>query len=100
MLELKPALPVGGMLETVYETRTTTLARGDGLFVYSDGVTEATNAAREQYGDARLVQDLRALADARGRDVLNGIRERVREHCAGEPQADDLTALVMRWQPQ
>ncbi|HVF65306.1 MAG TPA: SpoIIE family protein phosphatase [Casimicrobiaceae bacterium] len=98
-LDVRPALPVGGMPETIYEARTTTLAPGDGLFVYSDGVTEATNAAREQYGDGRLVDDLRLLVNARGRDVLDRIREKVREHCAGAPQADDLTALVMRWQP-
>lgn len=92
-----PALPVGAMQETVYEARTITLVPGDGLFAYSDGVTEATNGTREQYGDTRLARDLRSLVHARGRDVLDGIQARVREHCAGAPQFDDLTALILRY---
>jgi sigma-B regulation protein RsbU (phosphoserine phosphatase) len=93
----RPALPVGAMQDTVYASSELALAPGDGVFVYSDGVTEATNAAGEQYGEQRLDADLRELGGADGRTLLDTIRERVRLHCADAPLTDDLTALMFRW---
>ena len=95
----RPALPVGGMQDTVYTAGSLTLAPGDGLFVYSDGVTEATNVAGAQYGEVRLVADLSELLRTNGRELLDTVRERVRTHCGAAPQTDDLTALMVRWQP-
>ena len=93
----RPAMPVGAMPDTAYASSTLSLAPGDGLFIYSDGVTEATNAGGEQYGEARLEADLRDLVRADGRMLLDTVRERVSKHCADAPQTDDLTALMMRW---
>ena len=95
----RPALPVGGMQDTAYTAGSLTLAPGDGLFVYSDGVTEAENGSGAQYGEAQLVADLKELVRTRGRELLDTVHGRVRKHCEGVPQTDDLTALMMRWQP-
>jgi sigma-B regulation protein RsbU (phosphoserine phosphatase) len=95
----RPALPVGAMQDTVYTAGSLTLAPGDGLFVYSDGVTEATNSAGAQYGEGQLVADLNELVRTNGRELLDAMLERIRKHCKGEPQTDDLTALMMRWRP-
>jgi phosphoserine phosphatase RsbU/P len=95
----RPALPVGAMQDTVYTAGSLTLAPGDGLFVYSDGVTEATNAAGAQYGEGQLAADLNELVRTNGRELLDAVLERVRKHCKDEPQTDDLTALMIRWRP-
>ena len=100
VIESTPALPVGAMPDTVYTAGSLTLAPGDGLFVYSDGVTEATDTAGAQYGESRLEADLREMLRANGRALLDTLRERVRTHCGAAPQTDDLTALTMRWQPE
>jgi sigma-B regulation protein RsbU (phosphoserine phosphatase) len=93
----RPALPVGGMPDTTYASSSRELAPGDGLFVYSDGVTEAADAHGRQYGDARLAATLSELGGAHGRELLRAVRERVHRHCADALQTDDIAALVLRW---
>jgi len=92
-------MPVGAMAETVYGSHTVQLARNDGLFIYSDGVTEATNAAGEQYGEDQLAADLRACGNMHGRVLLDNVLARVRAHCGDAPQTDDVTALMFRYRP-
>jgi sigma-B regulation protein RsbU (phosphoserine phosphatase) len=92
-----PAMPVGAMPDTVYPFSSLTLAPGDRLFVYSDGVTEATDAQGMQYGEDRLVTDLRELGALPGRALLDQLLERVRAQCGDAPQTDDLTAMIIRW---
>jgi phosphoserine phosphatase RsbU/P len=95
-----PALPVGAMPETTYAASTRQLEAGDGLFVYSDGITEATNAGGIQFGEDRLAQALSELARMPGRGLLHALRDGVLAHCEGAPQTDDIAALVMRWNPR
>ena len=92
-----PAMPLGAMAETSYAFGTITLAPGDALFVYSDGVTEATDANGVQYSEAKLVDDLQELRALPGRALLDGLLARVRAHSGDAPQTDDITALVLRW---
>jgi serine phosphatase RsbU (regulator of sigma subunit)/integral membrane sensor domain MASE1 len=73
----------------------TTLAPGDYLAVYTDGVVEATNANQEEFGEAGLV---RALRDNRHLDtpsLLEAVIATIQQFTAGE-QSDDLTLLVAR----
>ena len=94
-----PVMPVGAMPETVYTAGSIQLAPGDGLFIYSDGVTEATNTAGVQYGEAQLATDLQQGGRMHGRELLDGVLARVRAHCGDAPQTDDVTALMFRWRP-
>lgn len=91
-----PQMPAGAWRGTAYETRRERLKPGEAVFVCSDGVTEAENAAREQYGEARLGADLGELRGFAGDALLAELLHRVRTYCAGEPQSDDLTAIVVR----
>lgn len=72
------------------------LSAGDALVFYSDGVTEAMNAEREQFGEERLME---AVEEADGLDAA-GVRERilarVREFLAGIAAQDDMTIVVLR----
>lgn len=72
------------------------LSAGDALVFYSDGITEAMNAEREQFGEERL---MRAVEDADGMDaggVQQGILARVKEFLAGVAPQDDMTIVVLR----
>jgi sigma-B regulation protein RsbU (phosphoserine phosphatase) len=72
------------------------LAAGDTLVFYSDGLTEAMNAAREQFGEERLMQ---AISEADGLDA-GGVRERivasVKRFLGGMSPQDDMTIVVLR----
>ena len=72
------------------------LAAGDALVFYSDGITEAMNAEREQFGEERL---MRAVEDADGLDasgVQQRIQVRVKEFLGGVAPQDDMTIVVLR----
>lgn len=70
---------------------------GDSLFVYTDGVTEATNANGELFGEQRLVESLNKCVDASVSDVLRVVKEDVDKFVGSAPQFDDLTMLSFRY---
>ena len=67
---------------------------GDLLAVFSDGITDAT-CRDEEFGEARLIELLRAHRDASVTGIVAAVLDRVQEFSAGE-QSDDLTLLVAR----
>lgn len=92
--------PVLGLLSGVpYEQRELRLEPGQSLVIYSDGVTEATNASGEEFGDERLLQAVRAASGLTAGDLVARLRQAVEEFAAGSPPPDDLTLVVARWMP-
>ena len=91
--------PVLGVLEDVaFAEGRLTLAAGDTLVLFTDGITEATNATDELYGDDRL----RALLDtnrqhARADGIVSATVADVRRFVGNAPQFDDQTMLVVRF---
>ncbi|EXJ15673.1 SpoIIE family protein phosphatase [Imhoffiella purpurea] len=89
-----PQLMLGVMEGLTLRTDRLTLAPGDRLFLYTDGVTEAMNGRDECYSEARLLDLLSGLRtrpiDALGGTVLEDIRDFVGE----TPQSDDITILI------
>jgi serine phosphatase RsbU (regulator of sigma subunit) len=73
----------------------TTLASGDLLALYTDGVVEATNATQQEFGEAGLVQTLRNNRHADALSIVQSVVASVQEFSAGQ-QKDDLTLLVAR----
>jgi serine phosphatase RsbU (regulator of sigma subunit) len=71
------------------------LACGDTLVLYTDGVTEAASAGEEEFGEARLVEILRAQRHLNPQLLLEAIVAAVRDFSHGE-QADDITLVVAR----
>lgn len=75
------------------------LQPGDALCLFTDGVTEATNG-QGYFGAERLLQALgRPPTTATARTLVAAVRDSVRAFEADHPPADDLTLLVIRWQP-
>jgi serine phosphatase RsbU (regulator of sigma subunit) len=76
-------------------TRRITLAPGDLLVIYTDGVTEATDAAGEEFSEARLVETVRASLTLPPARLVTTIQNAVQEYSSGE-QSDDLTLVIAR----
>jgi len=89
--------PLGIRPTFTYQTETLTLAPGDGLFVYTDGITEALNTANELFSDERLEKALRSLATASASEMVTGVMERVQAFATGAVQADDIAAMGLRF---
>jgi len=77
------------------EAGETTLAPGDLLVMFTDGVTEAADASGEEFGEARLAETVRSLAGTSAQAMLDGIVAAV-ERFSGGVQSDDLTLVVTR----
>ena len=83
-----------GMKHTEYEIR---LEPGDALFVYTDGVPEATDASDELYGPDRMTEALNAHADLSPEELLPRMKEEVDAFVKEAPQFDDLTMLCLQY---
>ena len=65
------------------------------LFIYTDGLNEAENSAKEQYGDDRLLNFLRNSSYESARQVIETISEDVEKHRDGAEPNDDLTMMCV-----
>jgi sigma-B regulation protein RsbU (phosphoserine phosphatase) len=92
------ALPVGIVSGQVYEIAHTTLAPGEQLISFSDGITEAMSVQGEPYGDQRLLDALHIHSGLPAPALAETITRLVDEHAAGAPQADDMTLLIIQRQ--
>ncbi len=70
---------------------------GDSLFVYTDGVPEATNAQNELFGAERMMAALNENPDAEPREILKTVRRSVDDFVGDAPQFDDLTMLCLHY---
>ncbi len=74
-----------------------TLAPGEQLFLFTDGINEAQNAADELFGDPRLIASLEAAAGRPPVEVIESILGAVQDFVGEAPQFDDITCLAVRW---
>ena len=76
-----------------------TLAPGDGLFMFTDGITEASAPDDQLYGDARLMAVLADLRTLPVREIPDRMVALIKQYESGLAQADDITCLMARWRP-
>lgn len=88
--------PVASIEGIKYQTNHIKMNPGDVLFLYTDGVPEATNSANELYGMDRLVSVLPENKDEDVVEILKAIRKDVDDFVKDAPQFDDLTMLAIR----
>ena len=89
-------LPVGISCHEEYAIERTHLARGDTLFLYTDGLTEALNMDEVEYGVERLVDLIRGRHALSPRALIAECLDDLSAFCSGQPRADDLTIMVIR----
>jgi sigma-B regulation protein RsbU (phosphoserine phosphatase) len=89
--------PVMGIFERCsYEQETIQLHSGDLLVAYTDGVTEALDVAGEEFSEARLQEIVASLTNLSADELRDVLLERIQSWCAGAPQHDDLTFIVLK----
>ncbi len=93
----KHSFAVGGMEGMRYKEYELLLRPGDMLFLYTDGVPEAENAAHEMFTTERMIAALNAEPDAKPEKLLSNVRESVRGFVQEAEQFDDLTMLCVEY---
>ncbi len=93
-LKSRAGFVLAGMDTIKYKQAELMLKPGDRLFLYTDGVTEATSVDKELYGEDRLRDYLNAHPDTPNREELYGIRADIDEFVGEAEQFDDITMLI------
>jgi sigma-B regulation protein RsbU (phosphoserine phosphatase) len=89
-------LPLGIMAEAVYETGSLVLQPGDWLIIFTDGLIEAENSARDEYGEARLFEMLKVESTVTPDQLLRRITADLDAFVGTAPQHDDVTCVLVK----
>ena len=95
LIKRRNGFVLAGMDGVKYREETVELKKGDKLFLYTDGITEAHNRKNELYGDERLVSLLSGLGDASADAVVDCVKKDVAAFAEGREQFDDMTMLCV-----
>ena len=93
----KHGLMVGYMDGIRYREYELTLGKGSKLFLYTDGVAEATSAEEELFGTDRMIEALRTAENGTPKDILEAVDAAVNKFVGDAPQFDDLTMLCIEY---
>jgi sigma-B regulation protein RsbU (phosphoserine phosphatase) len=96
-LDVKNGVILGVLDGATFEAQRVQLQRGDGILLYTDGVTEAMNTAEELFGREPLEQCLRENGARPLQELVQALFSRIREYAGAKPQSDDITVLATRY---
>ena len=88
---------VAAMEGMMFKERRFKLEKGERLFVYTDGVPEATNADYELYGTDRMLVSLNEHKDDSLEEQLFGLKKNIDGFVGDAPQFDDITMLIFEY---
>ncbi|MBR4320800.1 MAG: serine/threonine-protein phosphatase, partial [Oscillospiraceae bacterium] len=91
----KHGFVIGGMKSAKYKQYEFTMQKGSTLFIYTDGVPEATNSHEELFGTERMIQVLNQHPDVKPQQLLTAVHQTVNAFVGDAPQFDDLTMLAI-----
>lgn len=95
MLSAK-GIALGVMPDISLEEKEISLREGDIVIFYTDGVTEAVNGKKEQFGQQRLVSVVEANRALPARELVKKVQGEIMAFSEGEPQFDDITLMVVK----
>ena len=87
---------VGAYKRIIFKESTLQLEQGDTLIMFTDGVTEAMNPAREMFGIKRLDGILRGQTDKSCQQMIESIKTGISGFVGDEEQSDDITMLLLK----
>ncbi len=96
-LEMTNGMALGVVEDFSYQSKKFVLQKGETIFLYTDGVTEAMNEKEELFSEERLKKDINALKDKPIQEVAADITEKVKAFSQGVPQTDDITMMILRF---
>ena len=97
MLKDKHGLVIGGMREAEYTSYEIQMYPGDAIYVYTDGVTEATDSRNEMFGKDRMLAALNMEPEECIQKLCTNVKESIDEFVLDAPQFDDITMLGLRY---
>ena len=98
-LKTRAGFVLAGMEGIRYRLGEITLQPGDRIFLYTDGVTEATDARNALYGEARLHAFLNRHAMLEATAMLPALKADIDAFVGEAPQFDDITMLMLDYHP-
>lgn len=96
-LKSKPSFVIAGMEGMKYRRNEIFLSPGDEIYLYTDGVTEATDSENRLYGEERLVRFLNTLHGLSGEEICHAVKADVADFVGDTPQFDDITMLYLKY---
>ncbi|MGH7601344.1 MAG: SpoIIE family protein phosphatase [bacterium] len=96
-LELTGGIALGAMKNSVYKAKQMTLQAGDGIFLFTDGVTEAMDRNSELFSEARLEENLKGKTGVSLPQLIESVIAAINAYASGVPQADDITILALQF---
>ena len=96
-LPMTGGMAVGVMPGLPYDEDAVTLAPGDTMFLYTDGITEAMNVDDEEFSEARLEAALGGGRELPVDAVLTNVTDAVGTFVGNAEQSDDITCIVLRY---
>ena len=89
-------LPFGILPEAKYDSASVTLAPGDWLIIFTDGLVEAENAHRDEYGEVRVLTELEAAKSSTPGEFLKRLMASLDLFVGNTPQHDDVTCMLLK----
>jgi serine phosphatase RsbU (regulator of sigma subunit) len=92
-----PNTVIGVMPSFEFEGQRVDDVRGKVLFIYTDGLNEAENAAHEQFGNEAMLEELGRKAFTDSRSLIEQMGDAVARHVNGAEASDDLTMICVKF---
>ena len=99
-LKTRAGFVLAGMEGVRYRVGEITLNPGDRLFLYTDGVPEATNTENKLYGEERLLDFMNHNSTVEATALLPALKANIDEFVGAAPQFDDITMLMLDYKPK
>jgi sigma-B regulation protein RsbU (phosphoserine phosphatase) len=96
LLPQEPELAAGICAGLAATSQSVNLQSGDRVVFYTDGVTEAFNAAGNQYGETQLLEELTRQSGRTAAETTAALLRSVRAHAGEHPQSDDIAIVALR----
>ncbi len=97
LLKDKHGMVIGGIRGVKYKEYEIDLKPGDKLFVYTDGIPEASDEEKRMFGTGKMVEALNQDPGASPEEILNHVRRAVETFVNGAEQFDDMTMLCLEY---
>lgn len=96
-MEVLPNLALGLFEGFPYQSQNCTLGKGNTMFLYTDGVTEAESVSKELYSEKHLLEVLSNNNGLESVQITGAIVNDIERHSMGAEQSDDITILCLKY---
>lgn len=96
-LKCKNGFVLAGMEDVMYKSHSVQLDRGDIVYLYTDGVTEAEDQDHNLFGEERLLKCFENKSESSAAEIIENVKQSVDAFINGNSQFDDLTMLSFKW---